>query len=406
MSAPPASERFPLPRWRSYRATLASGELIPRAGPAPRWYRDHVGRERAEHVYERDRDRSAAIELVSSASLVGPTALARAAAESLLAPEAPGFVNQAARRVLEWDEERVLPRSPNPVDEPDAQVGIAHLRSLLRRRPFNALRWTELSRLHTIEGNAEAARHTMRIALGLAPNDRYVLRCAARLRVHQGDAEGAHELLARTQRTRSDPWLLAAELSVAEVAGVKSRNLRVAQKLLDSGRYAPSETTELASALGSVELRAGSLRAARKLFRQALTAPTDNTVAQAQWASEHVHGLHVDPLALRAPTSWEARAYDARTAGDLGRAVDEARMWQRDQPFASRPAEFGSRCPRGAGISSESARTTSISISVRSTSPRRGSRTTATACTTLRAPTTRRPSAWRASRARVRWRRS
>src|SRR5690242_21067869 len=52
-----------------------------------------------------------------------------------------------------------------------------------------------------------------------------------------------------------------------------------------SSDLAGFDSSELASALATEELEAARARHARRLFEQALTAPTENTVAQATWAA-------------------------------------------------------------------------------------------------------------------------
>lgn len=182
----------------------------------------------------------------------------------------------------------------------------------------------------------------MRIALNLAPEDRYVLRSAARLAIHDRRHSDAHDILVNAARTPYEPSLLAVEVSISTLAGRRSRHLRRAREMLASGRYSSRELSELASVMGTLEIEAGSDRRASRLFRQALKTPTDNSVAQAEWAAQRLLSFKVDERSLSIPTSWEARAWAASRAGDAKAAIGEARHWQRDQPFASRPAELGS----------------------------------------------------------------
>jgi hypothetical protein len=182
----------------------------------------------------------------------------------------------------------------------------------------------------------------MQVAVALAPADRYILRSAARFAVHRHEVDRAHSLVARAGSTPTDPWLMATEIALSHVADRPSRLVRRGQQALESGRYAPFDTSELASALGTLEATSGNDRGARKLFRQALTAPNDNSIAQAEWARANVSGVSFDESLLERPTSWEARALVAGRAGNWINAVHEAWQWHFDQPFASRPAEFGS----------------------------------------------------------------
>jgi len=112
--------------------------------------------------------------------------------------------------------------------------------------------------------------------------------------------------------------------------------------MIQGERVPPAHLTELASALATLEMDAGNRRGARKLFLQALAAPTENTVAQASWAARHAQVLEFDPEYLDLPRTFEAGAWESYRQQDWSSAVAEAENWQLDEPFASRSAMFGS----------------------------------------------------------------
>ena len=327
-----------MPRWRSYAETAALGELDPsRAASPPRWTSSTRSLERREWDFSAEPQRIFAADLVSSAVVLGPTPKALEAARLILDdPAASQLAKDAARMVA----------SLRSSEEAGPSLGISEqvgrLRRSLREQPRNAVRWANLARLRTITGNPDHARSAMRIGLALAPSDRYVLRSAARLSIHRHESDRAHQILARSPQTTQDPWLLAAEISSAAVADRRSRNIRRARSMLASDQYSARSMTELASVLGTLELKAGDDRAARRLFRQALEEPTENSLAQANWASERIQSFEVDAQGFDIPRRWEALAITASRRGDWKAAVSQARCWQDDQPFASRPAEFGS----------------------------------------------------------------
>lgn len=343
MSAPPSDDRRIIPRWRSLTASLARGELDPlvisradSSGDA----QEVLARRAAE--FDRDGGRVYASELVAAALVLGPSKSALDAARRLGGGDLAA--TPMARRVAELlthetEEDVVRPRT-DVVDQ-DHAARKRLLRFGLRANPRNALRWADVARLYTIDGRPREASRAMKVALALSPKNRYVLRSAVRLRLHAREPDAALAILSRNSRTKHDPWLLAAEIAVADLADQRSHNVRRAQAMMDAGQFSDFELSELAGALGTLELDAGDHRQARKLFRRALVAPTDNAVAQAEWAAPRL-GLEVgeEPLAER--TSWEARALVAQRAGDPKSASDEAWGWLDDQPFASRPAAFGS----------------------------------------------------------------
>jgi tetratricopeptide (TPR) repeat protein len=135
---------------------------------------------------------------------------------------------------------------------------------------------------------------------------------------------------------------LAAEIAVSSVVEKTSPFMKIARKLLSSQRFAPIHISELASALATVELFHGYNKAARKLFRGSLHSPTENAVAQAEWASRQISGLELEPGYLDVPLSFEARAWDAYQAQHWNEALSEAASWHADQPFSRRPPLLGS----------------------------------------------------------------
>ena len=114
--------------------------------------------------------------------------------------------------------------------------------------------WVDLARLYTILGQTPSADRTIRVALELAPEDRFVLRSAARYVVHFDDPQAAQRLLNGARATRVDPWLIAAEISVAQVAKRRSVTASIGQRGLDHSQWAPRSTSELAGALGTLLL--------------------------------------------------------------------------------------------------------------------------------------------------------
>lgn len=363
MSLPPPNERRLIPRWRSYRATLALGELTPRsARPNRSWTESLEQREqRARDFGPADKGPHAA-DLVGSALVLGPSEPALAAARGLTSGRIAGtpLARAVAQTVLERAEG---PPTREPIDESTDELGadlddlrarladnprnalqrreLGDLRARLVGNPSNAMRWADLARLYTILAQAEKAQQAMRVALALAAEDRYVLRSAARLAVHRREYDRAHAILASAPVTPTDPWLLASEIAIADLAGARSKFIRRAREMVTDPRYSDFEINEVASALATVELAGGDHRASRRLFRKALQAPTDNTLAQVAWARPHV-GLNVDEGLFKTPGSWEARALAAHQHGDWRVSTEQSGRWQDDQPFASGPAEFGS----------------------------------------------------------------
>lgn len=344
MSARPKGDRDVIPRWRSYRETASLGELDPPSGssPLPSPSQSEVLRHRAE-AWRTEGSLAFAADLVNAAVVLGPTADSLLAAEQILQADIDWpLLKEAARRLNDLHEGGDAPAGPNFPGPSSSGHEIRRLRGSLRKNIRNAIRWSELARFHTIAGHRDKALRAMQVARSLAPRDRYVLRCAVRLEIHLGRSDRAARLVAESSMAMTDPWLVAAGLGAAAAAGEPPILFRTGQRLLAAQSHSEFATSELSSALGTIEVRAGNDRVGRRLFRHSLADPTDNAVAQAEWASGHVAGISVPPGALAEPHSWEARAWTAAKSGDHRKAVEEAWRWHDDQPFASRPAELGS----------------------------------------------------------------
>ena len=218
-----------------------------------------------------------------------------------------------------------------------------NLRVRLKNDPRNSIAWTDLSRIYAILGLPDKSTWAMGIALKISPINRYTLRSATRLYLHLRDPERAHYLLRHAQSIRHGPWIMAAEISVALLMDKTSHLVNLGSKILQSKNYLPFHITELASAIGTLELRTGKRKAARKLFQQALIEPNENTVAQACWASKRLKALDIEEIYLKeVPLSFEARYIMFSQAKEWEKAINETRLWLFDQPFSARPAVQGS----------------------------------------------------------------
>lgn len=219
---------------------------------------------------------------------------------------------------------------------------IATRRAQLRLWARDPIAWVDLARAYAVTGELEKARRAMSAAVQLAPNHRVVLRLAARLAFHSGRPDEAYSRIARHPRTRSDPWLMSTELALAQIVDRAPRFSRAAHSILEERSYAPSHLSELAGAAATLDLGAGKHRRARSLFRQSLEDPTENALAQVEWARKSDASLSIPVEALEVPYSYEAHYWRARRAADWNAAVAGARDWLLDEPFSSRPAVYGS----------------------------------------------------------------
>lgn len=332
-----------VPRWRPFRVASEMGALRPaRTARDPDTISPAAGEiEGLLADWNRDRNAVHAASLVDAAVVLGRPDLAEEAAV-FLARE--GRISDLSLRMAR----SILGDESSPVElPPDLSVEtryrrIAEYRRSLRRWPNNPLLWVDMAREYSSLGHLSAADRALTVAIGLAPLDRHVLRSASRFYLHARDPQRAHSILLGSPSTPEDPWLLAAEIVTAGVLGRSSRLTRKATRMVESNQFHPRHVSELAGALGTLELEAGNRRGVRRLFGRALLDPTENSVAQAGWVSRHMSEFELPTGTLSVPRAFEARAWEAALDEDYTGALKLAWQWLRDEPFATRSALFGS----------------------------------------------------------------
>lgn len=217
---------------------------------------------------------------------------------------------------------------------------IRDLKSKALKFHHNPFLFTELARLHSIIGQEEVAKKNITIAKQLASTNRYVLRSFARLMAHFKEVDIAHDALRKNSMTKFDPWLVASEISLASLRGKTSNLIKTGNDLIKSRNFDFFSLTELASAMGTLEMSAGNRKKSKVLFETALRAPNDNSLAQIEWANNRQHLFDFDV------TNFDSNNYEAYTLSNFNsknwhETIDNAEKWFMEMPFAKRPVLFG-----------------------------------------------------------------
>jgi hypothetical protein len=341
-----------VPRWRPFEQTLARGELLPTSPlVAPRFTEESV--ESQLYDWKDHKSLSIAADLVSAAFTLGLTSVALDAAEFLRRhPKAPPTARSLAAAYLrtagadlpgdpDFGSPDEIVGVPDPLTSADRVhiVAIHRLRARLAVYARNAVDWITLALHYTSLGSISKARRAVGVALGLAPQNRFILRAASRFFLHIGEHDRAHRLLSRSGIVRTDPWILAAEIATADAIRKSSSFAKLGKKFLDAGRFNDQHLSELASAVGTLEFKSGNDKRARKMIDVSLREPSENAIAQAVWISRTISSRVEVP---QSGSSAEATAWTAYGDGHWERALEESDKWQEDQPFSSRPAAHGS----------------------------------------------------------------
>jgi tetratricopeptide (TPR) repeat protein len=243
--------------------------------------------------------------------------------------------------------ERVLSGSLQSADEPPVDEFARHLVTLrgtvaiakvrTRREPRNAIAWMDLAHGYTVLGQHEKAGDAVRKALALSPENRFVLRSAARFYVHADKPEVGLEHLRRSRIVKVDPWVMAAEIAMSSLLGQSPRSYRGAVAMADADAIDPWHTAELHGAMGTLAILDRGLGKARKFFRKSLRDPTENAIAQAQWAANGNQSLKVEPQIAPGSGAFEAEAMQARTERRWRDAIEACRAWGAMEPTSTRP---------------------------------------------------------------------
>ncbi len=233
------------------------------------------------------------------------------------------------------------PESVQPESTANYRLQIKNLRHRLRAFPRNGIAWADLGYYLNLAGNFDAANRALSVAVQLAPNNRFVLRAVARFHIHHERFAKAQAILNASPQTSGDPWLLAAEIAAATGAERRSPHLKAARSLVKDRVFSPLQTSELASAIGTAELLdEAPRRQIRTMFAASLEDPTENSLAQAEWASRQHEGLTEKPRIDDRDDTHEARAWVSFVSGDFDDSLVFAHAWLKDQPFSPMPAQL------------------------------------------------------------------
>lgn len=342
-----------IPRWRRFATVAGASEVgsaiqvtptDPRNDP---FFLEHIRNWRNDNSVE------TATELVSYGLIVGALHEVSDAAAFVITN---GEQASSAQTLLAKEVMKIIGEAPDPqgslrklasaqttLDQLAANVymDIAVTKRELAVWPRNAILWVELSRLYAIVGHPEKSAKAMTVALALARNNRFVVRSAARLAVHHREPDRALNIIRGVSGFHRDPWLLASEVAISCIQERTSRRAKDAVAILKNGQFGSDHITELAGAVGTLEITKGSTKKARDYFRQSLIKPNDNALAQAEWAAGRIGKIDTRTKDS-VPTSYEASARNALFRGDWLEATQSAFRWAEDEPFSSGPAAIGS----------------------------------------------------------------
>lgn len=227
------------------------------------------------------------------------------------------------------------------VEDSVAKEAVRFIRKFINLYQYNPIAYCELSRNYALLGELKKAEKTMDIAVQLAPQSRYISRSAARLYLHVDEYDKAHHVIVKNPCLKTDPWLLASEIAINSLKGRNSRYIKVGKSILNSNNYSPFSISELAGAIGSVELMNGSIKNCKSFFKKGLIRPNDNCLAQANWLVSEIQGINLAFSDYGYLTNkYEADSRMAYYLDQYDTALICSIDWMADMPFTKRPVQF------------------------------------------------------------------
>ncbi len=353
----PDPERRLVPRWRASRGAANAGELrsaqpktavLPTTQEVPEF-------EALRAEWAREHTVEVAGDLISCGVTLGRAGEreVQEAARLLVSLDVPNHLRSVANRVLAGTLGVETDPPPIAFDTDQAraelQTQIATHKRRVRVYPKNALAWMDLARLYTALGQQEKAREAIRVATNLAPENRFVLRSTARFLVHADGRNREDQIqeglwfLRGSQLLRRDPWIMAAEISLSTIVAKEPGSLKWARALASEDALDPWDSSELNGALATLAIQQGGIGKPRKLFNRSLRTPTENALAQAQWASDRHKVVSVSDSmfdAMKRP-AFEALALKHRAEHQWQQVIDDCRAWSAMEPTSTRPLFLG-----------------------------------------------------------------
>ncbi len=327
-------KKLVIPRWLSYAKAAGSLELS--FPGATSFVLNGVTKQRLaedHHDFKVSPTAHKASDLMGAAFVIGEDELAKELAKYVVG------CGGLSKTVVELAE-CILGTLRKDVVTSNARLRIAQNKKFLNDFPANAYTWMERARLYTVMGQVEKAERCVRIALNLAPSDRYVARAAARFFVHANKIDEAWDYIRRASALTGDPWIKATEISIAEVANKKIKKLKGLVPMSPGKEL--YHYSELIESYGMLELMGGNDHKAKKCFKLAWSAPSTNVITHSEWIVRAHFPAMADIARENFSESLEAVAWQNYSNFKTDEALAAAIEWGLEEPYAKNAFCLGS----------------------------------------------------------------
>lgn len=342
-------DRRVIPNWRSFSRTLNLGELRYPKKISESKYKTNLSIKYYLLDWERSKSVSVAGDLISAAFVNGfiDNEKVKEAAKYILKnkKKATDSLVSIVQIILESTskdpENNFFIKKFKKFNPSDCHIEINKYKKLINNYPYNPIVYVDLSRLYSVLGLEKKSIKNMKIALHLAPGNRFVLRAAARLFSHFRQLEYIHDLIRKSELVKIDPWITSTEIALATILDKRSKLIKTGLSMINSNNYAWNSLTELASSIGTLEFLNGNRKKAKKYLKMAIISPNDNSLAQIEWINNRDLLLDINPSDYDINNNYEALALYKYFNQDYKTAYDQCKEWFFDLPFSKRPVILG-----------------------------------------------------------------
>jgi tetratricopeptide (TPR) repeat protein len=341
-----------VPRWRSLEVAQVTGELsILGKASTPLPFHSKTFIDEQIKAWTNNRDIRHAGDLLSAAYVLGLEDEFHDVARFLVDSEVDqnSAIRKVAGNIIHPKKNEIelfaneITKVNDVLDHSKYHGEIARYRSYLKNEPRNPIAWIELGRLYSMVNLSLKGEKCVQRALSLNKDNRFIVRSASRFYHHTFPLEDkALHVVKNSKFLKDDPWLISAEIAYSTILERHSKLTKFGVDFVKLNNQDYFSTTELNSALGTVELNDGSIRQAKKYFSTSLIRPNDNSIAQASWIAKDVSGININLAKYNLPLAFEAEAQISFTEKKYVDAFNHAVNWLADEPFSSRPIKFAS----------------------------------------------------------------
>lgn len=319
------SNRLVIPKWRNFESTKILGELKSVEKKEIQSFEKEFRHKKYE--WRKKKDFISAMELLIYKEFNDPDVLE--AVEFLKNYE----YNNSFNCLTDNENELIT------LKDVETNLKISRIRKILKKYPRDAIRWVDLSLCYTIIGEEKKAINAMKVAVQLDKNNRFVIRSGVRLFLHYDQYDYAYYLLKNTNLLNHDPWINATYIAVSQLLGKNVNNLKESKYFIESNNFSKFDISELACSIGTLQLTMGRDKDAKKMFKESIIEPNDNTAAQLQWISKNITKIQdIERINTeKIKNNYEFETIQRCYLEDFENAVKNAEKWIDDEIISTIP---------------------------------------------------------------------